>query len=151
VNRLFAKFQRYRIPVWLVSFAEGTRITETKLAKSQEFARTKGLRPTRNVQIPRTKGFVATIHGMRSHLDAVYDMTIGYPDGVPTLWQFIKGYATCVHLHVRRFAIQSLPEEDDLLADWIIRRFQEKDDLLAHFYEHGRFPGELLNEPLRAG
>ena len=151
VTRIFAKFLRYRIPVWLISFAEGTRITETKVAKSQEFARSRGLMPTRHVQIPRTKGFVASVRGLRSHLDAVYDLTIAYPDGVPTLWQFIKGYTARVYLHVRRFAIQSLPEEDEQLAGWVIQRFQEKDDLLAHFYEHGRFPGALLDEPLPAG
>ena len=53
--------------------------------------------------IPRTKGFVASVEGLGDHLNAVYDFTIGYVDGVPSLWQYITGRVKQIHIHVRRF------------------------------------------------
>jgi hypothetical protein len=91
------------------------------------------------VLVPRTKGFVASVAGLRRHATAIYDVTIGYERGVPTLWQYIKGFAPRAHLHVRRFPIADLPTDDAGLATWLQQRFQEKDSLLERFYRDGRF------------
>jgi 1-acyl-sn-glycerol-3-phosphate acyltransferase len=140
IRRTFDTLVRERIPVWLVSFAEGTRSTPEKLRASAEWAAEQGLEATRHVLIPRSKGFVATVHGLRDHLDAVYDVTIGYVDGVPTLWQYITGSVQRIHVHVRRFPIESLPRLENELRDWLITRYREKDLLLEHYYAHGAFP-----------
>ena len=76
---------------------------------------------------------------MRSYLDAVYDLTIGYEGGVPSLWQYARGYAMRVHLHVRRHPVDTLPETEELLKQWLIGRYQEKDSLLDDFYTTGVF------------
>ena len=128
------------MPLWLISFSEGTRLTPGKLERSREIALDKGLEPFRHVLPPRTRGFVASVEGLRGHLDSVYDVTIGYVDGVPTLRQFIQGYVGRAHLHVRRFAVSELPERADDLVDWLRQRFREKDALLDSFYRHGVFP-----------
>jgi len=140
IRRTFDTLVRERIPVWLVSFAEGTRGTPDKLRASADWALAQGLEATRHVLIPRSKGFAATIEGLGSHLHAIYDVTIGYVDGVPTLWQYITGSVKRIHVHVRRFPIETLPQLEDELRDWLINRYREKDSLLEHYYAHGEFP-----------
>jgi len=123
--------------MWAISFVEGTRQRPHKLRGSQAFAAERGLPRLEHLLMPRTKGFVATVQGLGDHLDAVYDVTIGYEDGFPSLWQWAKGYVHRVHLHVRRFPRSELPGSDEELADWLYARFQEKDLRLARYYETG--------------
>jgi 1-acyl-sn-glycerol-3-phosphate acyltransferase len=139
IARTFSAIVNEKLPVWLVTFPEGTRVTPDKLEQGKQYAREKGITPPRHTLLPRTKGFVASVQGLRSHIGAVYDVTIGYEDGVPTLWQYVKGYAKTAHLHVRRYPIGDLPESDDELAEWLLERFREKDQLLEGFYTHGEF------------
>ena len=140
IRRTFAKLVDNRIPMWLVSFVEGTRGTCPKIEASREFARSRGLAETRHVQVPRTKGFTASVQGLRDHITAIYDLTIGYEDGVPTLSQYARGLVDRVHMHVRRFPIEDLPETDEGLRQWLLERFVEKDQLLEHYYQTGKFP-----------
>jgi len=142
IDRTFATLVQERIPMWLVSFAEGTRVTPGKIRQTAEWAAEQGISPTRHVLIPRTKGFVATVEGLREHLHAIYDVTIGYVEGVPTLWQHITGQVRRVHVHVRRYPAVELPRIPQELSTWLIERFQEKDELLEHFYAEGVFPME---------
>jgi len=144
IHRTFETLVQERIPMWLVSFAEGTRATPEKIRKSAEWAMEQGIDTTRHVLIPRTKGFVATIEGLEDHLHAVYDVTIGYVGGVPTLWQLITGSVRRIHLHVRRFPVTELPRLERELREWLLALYREKDDLLEHFYTHGVFPANPL-------
>jgi 1-acyl-sn-glycerol-3-phosphate acyltransferase len=139
IARTFSRLVRGRVPVWLILFPEGTRITPQKLKSSHEFARTRGLRAHKHLLLPRTKGFAASVQGLRSHLDAVYDITIGYPTGVPTLWQYCRGFVRVAHLYVRRFPIDAMPAQDGELSKWLIDRFLKKDQLLDRFYQTGCF------------
>ncbi len=140
IHRVFRNILEYKVPLWLMTFAEGTRVRPDKIARSREFAQKQGLTPLKHVLIPRTKGFVASVQSLRGHVDAVYDLTIGYVGGVPTLWQWIKGYVREVHLNVQRFAIDEMPEDGKSLSDWLIRRFEEKDRLLDYYYSNKVFP-----------
>lgn len=143
IDRLFAKYRREDIPITLVSFLEGTRRTPSKLAQAQAFATERGLPVPQHVLVPRTKGFVFTALGLRSHLDVVYDLTIGYhAEPPPTLYDCFAGNVRRIDIHVRRYPIDTLPEDEEALAAWANERFQEKDALLAHFKAHGAFPGE---------
>jgi 1-acyl-sn-glycerol-3-phosphate acyltransferase len=140
IKSIFSKFLEDRISIWLISFVEGTRITQTKLKKSQEFALAHQLPELGHVLLPRTKGFVASLEGLKGHVNAVYDMTIGYPHGIPTLWQVITGVATVFHLHIRRFPVSSLPIDPVEQSQWLIQRFVAKDALLAEFERNLVFP-----------
>lgn len=142
IKRTFTGIVTDRVPLWLVIFAESTRLSPEKLAASREFASKKGLRPTTHVLQPRTRGFVASVQGLRGHVDAVYDITIGYEQGIPTLWQYIKGISKVCHFHVRRTGMEEMPATDEELSAWLLERFQVKDRLLEHYYEHGAFPDE---------
>lgn len=150
IERLFGKFKRDEIPLFLVSFLEGTRRTPAKLARAREFASERGLPVPEHTLVPRTKGFVASVHGLRDHLDAVYDLTIGYHrDPAPTLVSCFEGKVRRVDIHVGRFPIHSLPKSDDELASWAQERFRDKERLLAHFQEHGVFPGPEIDSKVR--
>ena len=142
IDATFDTLVRERIPMWLVSFVEGTRATEAKIRASTEWALERGIEPTRHVLIPRTKGFAASVEGLGDHLDAVYDLTIGYVEGVPSLWQFITGRVKQIHVHIRRFPADELPKIETELKQWLMERFYEKDALLEEYYETGVFPGE---------
>lgn len=142
IRSTFETLVQEDIPLWMVSFVEGTRATREKISRSQGFAQSRDRDVLRHVLTPRTKGFVASIEGLGDHITAVYDLTIGYVDGVPTLWQHITGAVKKVHLHVRRFPVDELPTIESELSDWLHARFKEKDELLEYFYRNGSFPQE---------
>lgn len=131
VRATFDKFRRFQIPIWLVSFSEGTRLTKRKLEAAQKFAEAKGLPVPQNVLLPRTKGFVAAVHGLRDYATAVYDITLAYPEGVPTVWQLVQGRMSRNVLHVKRYPIESIPKEKGQVAEWLLARFREKDILIS--------------------
>lgn len=141
ILRTFHRLVEGEAPMWLVIFPEGTRIRPHKHERAVAFARERGLPEPRHLLVPRPKGFAAAIQALRGHARAVYDLTIGYEEGVPTLWQYITGLVPRVHLHVRRFPMEELPETNEELAAWLRQRWIEKDDLLDRFYATGTFPG----------
>ena len=100
--------------------------------------------------VPRTKGFVASIHGLHEHVDAVYDITIGYTGEKPSLVDCFAVNVPKVNIHVRRFPIADLPVGDDeALNQWVFDRYREKDELLIDFHAKGTFPGERSLGPIR--
>jgi lysocardiolipin and lysophospholipid acyltransferase len=139
IAQTFERILQDDIPLWLVVFPEGTRFSPEKLAKADAFADEAGLARTEHVLQARTAGFVASVQGLRGHVDAIYDVTIGYEEGVPSLWQFIKGQNRVAHMHVERIAIADLPESAEELGSWLHARFQLKDRRLDAFYRDGAF------------
>jgi len=143
IHRVFEKIVTFRVPLWLMIFPEGTRLSLSKIAGSRKYARDSGFTPLGHVLFPRAKGFAAAVQELHGHVQAVYDVTIGYVDGVPTLWQWIKGYVRRVNVHVRRFIIDDLPAESDALTAWLVKLYEEKDALLESYYTKGVFPSGL--------
>lgn len=139
IHNMFEKILRHSIPLWLVSFVEGTRVRPSKLAQSQKYAQENGLPLLKHLLLPRTKGFVASVQALRPHLQAVYDITVGYVQEVPTLWQWVCGDVRKVFVHVQRFPIQTLPQKDPDLSQWLMKLFVTKDNLLDQFYKKGSF------------
>lgn len=147
IEKVFSRLTVDKVPFWIVTFSEGTRITESKLRKSRERSAARNSTPLRHVLTPRTSGFYASVAGLGDCLGAVYDITIGYPEGVPTLWHYIRGFARTAHLHVRRYPTAELPKTKDELSQWLNKRFEEKDELLEGFYRNGCF-GPPAQAPL---
>jgi 1-acyl-sn-glycerol-3-phosphate acyltransferase len=148
IERTFARLREHHVPLWLITFPEGTRLTPSKAEASRAYAVARGLPATTHVLHPRSKGFVASVQGLRDHIDAVYDVTIGYEQGVPTLWQYVKGWAKVAHLHVRRTPIAAMPRDDAALARWLQQRFVDKDRLLDELYRTGQFPPATASSAL---
>lgn len=142
IERTFSTVIKEQIPLWVISFSEGTRRTPDKAQASRSYADQCGLPPTDHVMIPRTKGFVATVHGLRSHCEAVYDVTIGYPGFVTSLWGMTCGQSRRFEIDIRRYPMAELPEDDPGLSAWLFERFREKDRRLAAFSESGQLTAE---------
>lgn len=131
ILRMFERYKTDKIPIWMTSFPEGTRITPKKLEDSETFAKKMNLKPLKHVLFPRTKGFIASVHGLRNHVKAIYSLTIEYPgDRIPTLVQAIRGDVALVNLHVKRHPIEMVPSDDIALAHWLTEQFYEKDRLM---------------------
>ena len=127
IEKVFHNITTDNVPIWLVLFAEGTRSTPNKISRSQSYAREKNLPVLNQVQIPRTKGFLATMEGLRNHLTAVYDITIHYNPGPPTLFEWIQGKACRYRLKMVRHPINTLPQEPQALTEWLIQCFVGKE------------------------
>lgn len=139
IEETFKYVKDHRIPIWLASFIEGTRLTRKKLLQSQEYARKNGLPILNHVLIPRTKGFVASIVGLEGHIKAVYDITIGFVGKTPSLLDLALCRIQEVHIHIRRIEIATLPNGEVELSNWAIHLFEEKDALLETFSKAGSF------------
>jgi 1-acyl-sn-glycerol-3-phosphate acyltransferase len=139
VDQSFSRVLKFKSPIWLMVFAEGTRMTPSKLKANQEFARSQGINPTDQVMIPRTRGFLAALAGLGSHFNAVYDLTLGYPDRFPAFLDLAMGKIKTVHLHVKRYPVADLPKTEAEQKVWLVELFQRKDRLLKQFHASGSF------------
>ncbi|WVW79368.1 hypothetical protein I302_101336 [Kwoniella bestiolae CBS 10118] len=144
IEQAFQRIKTNEHPCWIVLCPEGTRRTNTKLLKSQAFAREKGKQELKHVLFPRTKGFLSTVQALRdSHIKYIYDLTLLYRSPgseknkwkVPSLAEQLnckdlsrKGYKYKVH--VKRIPISELPEDEDSLKVWCEILWKAKDDLL---------------------
>ena len=133
----FAQIRTRGRSIWVGSFVEGTRQSPEKLRQSQAYARTHELPALQYLLLPRTKGFTATLAGLRGHLQAVYDLTLAYR-ALPSLWDVFLGRTRDVYLHVRRHPLRELPSDGPGQAKWLMEQFAQKDAQLAAFARTGQ-------------
>ena len=132
----------------LISFSEATRFTPEKYMQSTQWCTDHDKPQPRHLLYPRVKGFVSTVQHLRKapHVKAVYDLTIAYQRGKqwhvgPSMWETLsvpklslpvgkggRGYR--FHVHARRFALDTLPGDDEGLARWLEERWVEKGEWL---------------------
>lgn len=70
------------------------------------------------------------------HIDAVYDVTVGYPDVLCTnelSFAFGKRPKT-VYFHIDRHPTESLPKTDEDLTKWCQDIWRKKEESLSGFY-----------------
>ncbi|KAJ9062280.1 hypothetical protein DSO57_1012496 [Entomophthora muscae] len=142
IDKVFHTFLHNRLPVWLITYPEGTRFTQKKKQESDEFCKSRNLEPFKNVMYPRVKGTVSSIKKLRhSHVRHLYDITMAYSSKRPNGFrknpnpfeihyheQLSPNYR--FHIHVDKFLLEDLPTDDQELADWIVERFRVKDKFL---------------------
>jgi len=80
------------IPVSMTAFPEGTRFTEAKHEKQQS--------PYNHLLLPRFGGVGQILYSFDHTLREVVDVTIFYPDGAPTFWQFVSGQVSKISVRV---------------------------------------------------
>lgn len=75
-------------------------------------------------------------------MNAVWDITIGYPDHIPQNEKslFTGHGAKEIHFHMKRYEFKDIPKDDKALEDWCIDRWKEKEDMLSKFYVDKQFP-----------
>jgi len=79
----------------------------------------------------------------KGNLKYIVDVTVAYPEGKPLdLQSIVTGWRKpCLtHVHYRVFPISDLPRSSEELKNWMIRLYQEKEELLGTFYRTGEFP-----------
>ncbi|MBA0602187.1 probable 1-acyl-sn-glycerol-3-phosphate acyltransferase 5 [Gossypium raimondii] len=148
MRQMLSKFKDPRDPLWLVLFPEGTDFTEQKCLRSQKYAAENGLPILKNLLLPKSKGFNACLEDLRSTLDAVYDVTIGYKHRCPSFLDNVFGVDPSeVHIHIRRVTLDDIPLSESEVTAWLMDTFQRKDQLLSNFNSEGYFPlhGAELN------
>ncbi len=132
--------QAYRhIPVAILNFVEGTRFTEEKHADQES--------PYRHLLRPRIGGIAFVLASLGEQLDAMFDVTIAYPGGETTLWDFISGKLRRIVIRARRVevppeffdpAITEPGPERDRFKNWIESIWQQKDEELEQLLAGGR-------------
>ena len=94
-RRACAKFAL--APTSVMNFAEGTRFTPAKHRSQRS--------PYRHLLKPKAGALALALGVLGDKFDALLDVTIVYPDGAPTFWQFLRGDMRRVVVHVRRTII----------------------------------------------
>lgn len=116
-------------PTSILNFAEGTRRTDEKHARQNS--------EYQHLLRPKVGGLGYVLEDMDEHLHKLLDVTIVYPHGVPTFWEFLQGKCEKVHMHVKPYDIPneiinaSESERRTALAQWIKSIWQAKDQHIA--------------------
>lgn len=96
VTRACAKYRE--IPVSIMNFVEGTRFTLYKQKRqASQYA---------NLLKPKAGGVTTVLNAMPDCLHSILDVTIAYPGGAGSFWEFIcsKGRQVVVHVEERKLA-----------------------------------------------
>lgn len=93
------------MPVSIVNFVEGTRFTPAKhtLQKS----------PFKNLLKPKAGGIAFVMQAMGEQINQIVNVTIHYPDGIPTFMDFASGKMKRVQVHVETQSV-----DDKLIGDY---------------------------------
>jgi 1-acyl-sn-glycerol-3-phosphate acyltransferase len=86
-------------PVSVMNFVEGTRITTIKHEKQNS--------PFKNLLKPKAGGVAFVLNAMSEHLTKIVNVTIYYPDGIPTFMDFVSGKVNKVNVLVETMNIES--------------------------------------------
>ncbi|HEX8012058.1 MAG TPA: acyltransferase [Casimicrobiaceae bacterium] len=117
-----------RIPTSVMNFAEGTRFTPAKQRAQRS--------PYRHLLKPRAGALALALNVLGDKLDALLDVTIVYPAGVPTFWQFLCGNVRRVVVRIERRAVAPELRNGDYARDpkyrkrfqhWLQALWREKD------------------------
>eukprot|EP00331_Platyophrya_macrostoma_P000200 CAMPEP_0176407270 /NCGR_PEP_ID=MMETSP0127-20121128/1322_1 /TAXON_ID=938130 /ORGANISM="Platyophrya macrostoma, Strain WH" /LENGTH=332 /DNA_ID=CAMNT_0017786465 /DNA_START=54 /DNA_END=1049 /DNA_ORIENTATION=+ len=149
LKSLFSLYRDAKMPAQIWIFPEGTRLTPSKLRSSQEYAAAKGYPVWKNVMLPKYRGFCTALDSMKETFRLVNDYTIQFEgwNGVPGLWQMLSSDSSkphTVHVHIKRHQIADVPEDEEGRHQWLIARFNEKEELLEQFKTDKRFPGQEI-------
>jgi len=129
--------ERFRaIPTSVINFLEGTRYTRAKAIAQRS--------PYRHLLKPKAAGMAIALAMMGDKFDALLDVTIVYPGGVPSFWDLMSGRLDAVTVVVRELPMPSTLSRSDSPRDpafrgavqsWIHEVWTEKDrrlDELLH-------------------
>jgi len=102
------------IPVSMMSFPEGTRFTPAKHVAQKSIYR--------HLLLPRYGGIGQVLYSFGDALKSVIDVTIYYPGGTPTFWQFISGQVRRISVSARLRSIDAGLRGIDFRKDAVAKR-----------------------------
>ncbi|WP_102798771.1 acyltransferase [Bowmanella denitrificans] len=117
-------------PVSIMNFVEGTRLTRNKQQAQQS--------PFQHLLTPRAGGIAFVLNAMGDKLHQLLDVTIHYPQGVPSFWDFVCGKVKQIQVRVSIMSLDNLmsasyfdnPEQRQQFQQWLNSRWQLKDDTI---------------------
>ena len=119
-------------PTSILNFAEGTRLT------AEKYQRQNGA--LKHLLNPKPGGITYMLEGMGDQLDGLVNVTLVYPDGVPTFWDFLQGKCRRVIFDARHCPIPELEGKDSgdssykaNVARWVQSLWEEKDALITDY------------------
>ena len=99
--------EKYKtMPVSVMNFMEGTRFSKEKHEKQQS--------PYKNLLKPKAGGISLVMNSMGDMLKKIADVTIYYPEGPKTFWEFLNGKTTRIVVKV-----DIIPISDEIRGDYI--------------------------------
>jgi 1-acyl-sn-glycerol-3-phosphate acyltransferase len=116
------------VPTSVMNFVEGTRFTAAKHAAHG--GRWRHLLP------PKAGGMAMALAVLGERLDALLDVTIVYPEGAPSFWQFLCGRVPRIVVRVQRHEIPADCRRSDHTVDapfrkrvhhWLLALWDAKD------------------------
>lgn len=116
------------IPTSVMNFLEGTRFTQRKHEKQQS--------PYQHLLKPKAGGIAFALNAMGDKFHSLLNITIVYPDGIPSFWDFLCGKVKNIVVRVKEETIpphftqkdyNNDPEFRQEFQQWIHGLWQEKD------------------------
>jgi 1-acyl-sn-glycerol-3-phosphate acyltransferase len=113
-------------PVSVLNFLEGTRFTPAKQLAQDS--------PYKGLLKPKPGGLGYVLTSLAHRIDTLVDVTIRYPGGVPTFWEFLCGSCQVAEVRIAsvsipaEFMIDELADEQrQHLRNWIDAIWHDKD------------------------
>ena len=118
-------------PVSVMNFLEGTRFTPAKYQRQSP--------PYRQLLSPRAGGIAFALSAMNGNISKLVDVTIYYPAGIPSFWQFISGQVAEVRVAIETREIapsligdyQNDPAFKESFQAWVNELWRAKDQRLS--------------------
>lgn len=125
-------------PVTIINFLEGTRFTPAKYTQQQS--------TYRHLLMPRAGGLAFTLAAMNGQLHRLLDVTIYYPEGIPTYWDYACGRVKRIRIHIRQLPIPveligNYAEDAAFRANfqqWVNQLWRYKDELIESMKSSGK-------------
>ena len=121
------------VPTSVMSFPEGTRFTPAKRhAQDGQY---------RHLLPPKSGALAMALDALGGKFRSLVDVTIVYPDGIPTFWQFLCGRCPRIVAYVRQLPISPELCAGDYAGDpafrsrfhrWLSALWHEKDELISY-------------------
>lgn len=120
------------IPVSMMTFPEGTRFSEAKRMEQNS--------PYTHLLRPRYGGVGQVLYSFDDALDSLIDVTITYPHGTPSVWQYISGQVKKISVNIQlrpiadnirgqNFREDSVAKRE--LKTWVDGIWQEKEQYIT--------------------
>ena len=120
------------IPVSMMTFPEGTRFTEAKMLQQKS--------PFKHLLRPRYGGIGQVLYSFDDALDSLIDVTIIYPYGAPTVWDFVSGQVRKISVRIKLRPIEDNIRGRDFrndsvakrhLREWLMNLWEQKEQMLS--------------------
>jgi 1-acyl-sn-glycerol-3-phosphate acyltransferase len=129
-RRACEKFRH--IPVTVLNYAEGTRMTEAKrIARNS---------PYKHLLRPKSAGVAFVLNAMGDQFDAILDMTIAYTPGQrASFWDYLCGRVGHIYVRIEKLPVpvdlidgdyQNDPEFQRRFQQWMTALWDRKDKLI---------------------